>query len=145
MFEYAAVLAGCLLLTLPLDVVWRLRVYARWLTLAATVVPIAAVFTLGDIAAYRRGWWRWNPRFTLRPRVVGLPLEEIAFFLVIPVASILTWEVVHRVLDGPVPPDSGGVSGGGADRRRPSRPGAGADAAPDRGGPPDSGEALLDT
>ena len=46
-------------------------------------------------------WWRYNPRYVLSPRVGGLPLEEVAFFVVIPIAAILTWEVVHRTLDGP--------------------------------------------
>jgi lycopene cyclase domain-containing protein len=95
--EYALLLAGCLLVTLPLDLVWKLRVYARWRQVARAVAVVAPPFVVWDVLVVDR-WWVYNPRYVLRPRIAGLPLEEIAFFVVIPIAAILTWEVVHEVL-----------------------------------------------
>jgi len=97
--EYALVLAGCLLVTLPLDLVWKLHVYARWRLLLRMTAVVVPLFVAWDAAVARRGWWSYNPRFTLPPRVLGLPLEEVAFFVVIPVCAVLTWEVVHKVLN----------------------------------------------
>lgn len=100
MIEYALILLGCFLVTLPLDLVWRLHVYARWRLLLRVAFVVVPVFVVADALLVRRGWWHYNPRFVLPPRLLGLPLEEIAFFVVVPLAAILTWEVVHRVLDG---------------------------------------------
>ena len=38
--------------------------------------------------------WHFDPAQTMAVRVAGLPLEEYAFFLVIPLAGILTYEAV---------------------------------------------------
>ena len=100
MIEYAAVLGGCALVTLPLDLVWGLHVYARWRLLLRVAAAVVPAWVALDAVAAHQGLWRYNPRYVLPPRVLGLPLEEVAFFVVVPLASILTWEVVHATLDG---------------------------------------------
>lgn len=98
-YEYLIVLAGCLLVTLPLEFVLGARVYRRPARLAAVVLPVAAIFYLWDLVAMARGHWWFNPARTsgvLLPG--GVPLEEALFFLVIPLCGLLTYEAVGSVL-----------------------------------------------
>ena len=84
------VLAGCL----PLHRVYGLSVLRQPRRLALAVLPVAVVFAAWDVAATAAGHWHFDPSQTLAVRVAGLPLEEYAFFVVIPLAGILTYEAV---------------------------------------------------
>ncbi len=105
---YLAVLAACLLATLPLEIVLRTRVYARPLRLLLTLVPVVAVFVVWDVLAIRAGHWAYDPGQVTGVTLGVLPLEELAFFVVIPVCAVLTLEAVRAVKGWPVgdePPD----------------------------------------
>ena len=98
---YLAVLAGCLVGTLPLELVLHTRVYGRPLRLLLTLVPVVTVFTVWDVLAIRAGHWAYDPRQTTGVRIGDLPLEELLFFLVVPLCSVLTLEAVRRVKGWP--------------------------------------------
>ncbi len=92
-------LAGCLLVTLPLELLLGARVYRRPRRLALAVLPVVVVFTFWDVVAIARGHWSYNQRFTtgwLLP--LNVPAEEMLFFLVIPVCGLLTYEAVGSML-----------------------------------------------
>ena len=96
-WAYAAMLAFCLVGTLPLEVVFRLGVLRRVRTLALTVLLAAGPFLLWDLWATHVGHWEFDPAQTLPWRVAGVPLEEVGFFVVIPLAGILTYEAVRTL------------------------------------------------
>lgn len=93
---YLAILAACVIGTLPLEFVLHTRVYARWRRLLGALVPVVLLFGAWDVLAIRAGWWRYDP-----DRIVGvtlpgrLPLEELLFFAVIPTCAVLTLEAVR--------------------------------------------------
>lgn len=91
---YPTVLAGCLLATLPLELLLRARVYRRPRRLLATLVPVLVVFVTWDALAVHAGHWRY--RHLLGLRVGNLPIEELAFFVVVPICAVLTLEAVRR-------------------------------------------------
>ena len=94
-FVYLALLCGCVLATVPLELGFRLGVFARWRPLAAAVLPVAAAFTAWDILAIARGQWSYNSRYVTGVTLPGrLPLEELLFFVVVPVCAVLTFEAV---------------------------------------------------
>jgi lycopene cyclase domain-containing protein len=93
--RYLAVLAGCLVVTLPLEVVLQARVYPRWRRLILTLLPVLAVFITWDALAIHAHHWSY--RRLIGVRVGNVPIEEIAFFLVIPTCSVLTLEAVRRL------------------------------------------------
>jgi lycopene cyclase domain-containing protein len=96
---YLAVLAGCLVGALWLEPVLRVGVLRRWRRLLLTVLPVAAVFVLWDLAAIAAGHWDFDPAQTTGILLPGrLPLEELLFFLVVPVCAILGFEAVRAVL-----------------------------------------------
>jgi lycopene cyclase domain-containing protein len=90
------ILAACVVGTLPLEFVLHTRVYARWLRLVGTLLPVALVFGAWDLGAIHAGWWRFDPRYLVGGRLPGrLPIEELLFFLVIPTCAVLTLEAVR--------------------------------------------------
>jgi lycopene cyclase domain-containing protein len=96
-WSYVAMLAFCLVGTLPLVHAYRLTVFRRPLRLLGAIVLAAAPFLVWDWWATHAGHWHFDAAQTLPPRVAGLPLEEVAFFLVVPLASILAYEAVRVV------------------------------------------------
>lgn len=100
-FQYLLLMAACLAITLPLEWLLRARVYRRPIRLVQAVAATAVVFSIWDIIAIRFDFWSYSERYTtgiLLP--LGLPLEELVFFIVIPVCAVLTFEAVGTVLRG---------------------------------------------
>ncbi len=76
---YVAMLAFCLLGTLPLEVVLRVGVYRRVRRLALTLLPVVPVFVAWDLYAVARGHWTFDRSQLLGVRLPGgLPVEEVA-------------------------------------------------------------------
>ena len=100
-FQYLLLMAACLVVTLPLELVLGARVWRRPGRLARAVLPPAVVFSLWDVAAIARHHWTYSRRYTTGWILPGrLPVEEVVFFLVIPVCGLLTFEAVRRLLGG---------------------------------------------
>ena len=99
---YLLVLLGCLVGTAPLEVVLGTRVYARWRRLLLTLLPVVTVFVLWDVLAIRAGHWDYDPEQVTGISFGLLPLEELAFFIVIPICAVLTLEAVRAVKGWPV-------------------------------------------
>jgi lycopene cyclase domain-containing protein len=91
---YVAVLGGCALVTLPLELLLGARVYRRPRRLLLTLLPVLAVFLTWDALAVHAGHWRY--RHLLGLRLGNLPVEEVLFFLVVPTCAVLTLEAVRR-------------------------------------------------
>ena len=87
-------LAFVLLGVLPLHRYYRLSVLRQPLRVLMAIVPVAVVFITWDLVATAAGHWHFDPTQTFALRLWGLPLEEYAFFVVIPLAGILTFEAV---------------------------------------------------
>ena len=97
-FAYVGVLVFVLLGSGWLEVALRTRVYSRWHRLLLALAPVVVVFCLWDLYAIASGHWTFDPERTtgvLFPG--GLPLDEVLFFVVVPIASILTLEAVRSV------------------------------------------------
>ena len=97
-WQYAALLAACLVITLPLELVLGARVYRRPRALAAALLPVVAVFVVWDLVGIARDHWTYSDRFTTGFDLGPMPVEELAFFFVIPVCGLLTYEAVGNVL-----------------------------------------------
>ena len=68
--------------------------------LLVALVPTVILFAAWDIAAIARGHWSFNPRYVTGWRLPGnLPIEELVFFIVIPICGLLTLEAVRRILE----------------------------------------------
>jgi len=98
-WQYLIVLGLCLLITAPLEMFGR-GVYRQIKRAAVAVLPVAAVFVVWDAVAIAARIWRYNGRYItglhLPPRI---PLEELCFFVVIPVCALLTYNAVTVILE----------------------------------------------
>lgn len=96
---YLAVLGGCLGCAIWLEPVLRVGVLRQTRRLALAVLPVALAFVLVDLAAIMAGWWSFDPAQLVGFELPGgLPIEELLFFLVVPVCAILGFEAVRTVL-----------------------------------------------
>lgn len=99
---YLAMLAFCLIGTLPLEVWLGVRVYRQWRRLVLTLLPVVPVFMLWDLCAIAAGHWDFDPAQTLGVLLPGsVPLEELLFFVVVPTCAVLSFEAVRRVTGRP--------------------------------------------
>jgi lycopene cyclase domain-containing protein len=95
---YLGVLAACLFCALWLEPVLHIGVLRRWRHLALTLIPVAVVFSVWDIAAIAAGHWTYDPAQLTGLTLPGrLPVEELAFFVVVPLCAILGFEAVRKV------------------------------------------------
>ncbi len=96
--SYLAVLAFCLLGTLPLELWLGVRVYRRPRRLLLTLLPVVAVFYLWDVYAIAADHWSFDPAQTVGLVLPGgVPVEELLFFVVVPTCAVLAFEAVRRV------------------------------------------------
>ncbi|MFI9007875.1 lycopene cyclase domain-containing protein [Actinosynnema sp. NPDC053489] len=96
-YEYLAVLAACLLVTAPLERFGR--VYRRAPDVVRAVLPVLLVLVAWDVVAISRGHWSFHHRGTTGLVLGGvLPVEEVLFFVAVPLCALLTYETVRRVL-----------------------------------------------
>lgn len=98
-FEYLVVLALCLAITAPLELVLGVRVYRQTRRLVLTLLCTAAVFVTWDLVGAGLGHWEYVAARVLPLRVAGLPLEEYLFFVVVPLCGVLAFEAVRVTLD----------------------------------------------
>ena len=118
-FQYLLLMAACLLVTAPLEWVLGARVWRRPRQLALALGPAFAVFVLWDLWASATDTWGFDERYTVGLRLPGgMAVEELVFFLVVPICALLTLESVRNVLSGrvrlPFLPRLGAGSGSGS-------------------------------
>ena len=84
-------------MTLPLELALGARVYRRPGRLVATLALVAPLFFVWDLAAVARDHWTFSPQYTTGWTVPGsVPVEEIVFFIVIPICALLTHGTVRQ-------------------------------------------------
>lgn len=96
---YLAVLLGCLACAGWLEPVLKVGVLARHRRVLRTIALVSVPFLAVDLAAVLAGWWWFDADLTVGLILPGgMPVEELLFFLVVPVCAILGFEAVRTVL-----------------------------------------------
>jgi len=99
-YQYLLLMAACLLVTLPLEFLLGARVYRRLRALLWALVPVVLIFAVWDIVGILRGHWTYSPRYVTGLQLgLGMPVEELVFFVVIPVCGLLSYEAVGSGLE----------------------------------------------
>ncbi len=97
-FQYLILMAGCLAITLPLELLLGARVWRQPGRLLTALIGPLVVFVVWDAVAIARKHWHYNPDYVTGWGLGNLPIEELAFFVVIPICGLLTYEAVRRLL-----------------------------------------------
>jgi lycopene cyclase domain-containing protein len=97
-WQYLMVLGACLVITAPLEWLGR-GVYRKPWRAVCAVLPVAAVFIVWDVLAIATDVWTYNPRYVTGIKLpASLPVEELLFFLAIPLCGLLTYAAVDAIL-----------------------------------------------
>lgn len=95
---YLAMLAFTVAGSFWLEVVLKVGVLKRTKRVFFTIAPVAFLFLMWDTYAIRSGHWHFDEKQILGIYLPGnIPLEEFLFFLVVPLAAIMTIEAVRTV------------------------------------------------
>ena len=97
-WQYLIVLGACLLITAPLEIFGD-GVYRQARRAALAVLPVAAVFVVWDAVAIAAHIWRYNPKYVTGIELpANIPIEELLFFIVIPLCGLFTYNAVDTIL-----------------------------------------------
>jgi lycopene cyclase domain-containing protein len=97
-WQYLIVLGACLFITAPLEI-FGAGVYRQARRAAIAVLPVAGVFVVWDAVAIAANVWTYNPQFVTGFELpAGIPIEELLFFIVIPLCALLTYSAVDTIL-----------------------------------------------
>ena len=97
-FQYLAVMAICLVSTLPLEFLFGARVWRQPRRTAKAIAPALVVFVAWDLWATNRGTWSFDDRYTIGVRLPGgMVLEELVFFIVVPMCALLTFDGLRSI------------------------------------------------
>ena len=98
-YQYLLLMAACVAITLPLEFVFRARVYRRPRRLLRALWLPVAIFFVWDLVAIARRHWTFEERYVTGWRIPGdVPVEELAFFVVVPLCALLTFEASRHTL-----------------------------------------------
>ena len=117
-FTYLAVLLFIFVGSAWLEIALRTRVLRRWKRLLLSLAIPFAIFVVWDVWAIATGHWSIDPERTVGVKLGGIiPIEELIFFVVVPLASILSLEAVRAVRGWPLG-DEAPAAGSDADGTR---------------------------
>lgn len=98
-WQYLVVLGLCLAITAPLEM-FGAGVYRQPRRLVRAIVPVALVFLVWDAVAIAAGVWTYNDGYITGAHLpFRVPLEEVLFFVVIPLCALLTYNAVTAILE----------------------------------------------
>ena len=97
-FGYLAMLAFTLFGSIWLEVVLKVGVIRRFKRVILSILPTALFFLIWDAYAIQSDHWYFDEKQILGIiGPFGIPLEEFLFFLIVPLAALLTIEAVRTV------------------------------------------------
>ncbi|MCV7029059.1 lycopene cyclase domain-containing protein [Mycobacterium sherrisii] len=97
-WQYLIVLGLCLAITAPLEL-FGPGVYRQPRRVLRAVLSVAAVFLVWDAIAIAAGVWTYNSAYISGLHIpFGIPIEEVLFFVVIPLCGLLTYNAVTAIL-----------------------------------------------
>lgn len=97
-YTYALLLAGSLLIPLMRSFEGRICFCRFWFPLLAGILLLKALFIPWDVIFTKRGIWGFNPDYVSGLYLLGLPLEEWLFFVIIPYCVVFLYEVLRYFL-----------------------------------------------
>ncbi len=83
-----------IIIGIPLVLTFAPKVYyyRRIKSLLITMIIISTLFIIWDAMATARGDWAFNPKYITGFKILGLPIEEILFFITVPYSCIFLYE-----------------------------------------------------
>ena len=90
--NYLIIDALILLFPFLLSFKWKFKYYKYYKPLAASILIVGGSYIIWDAIVTFRGDWWFDYKYLSGPKILGLPIEEILFFVVVPYACIFIYE-----------------------------------------------------
>jgi lycopene cyclase domain-containing protein len=97
-FTYWAILAGSVLFPLLLSFDKKVAYHLSWKYVLPGAAVMALFFIVWDAYFTHYGVWSFNDAYIMGIRFLGLPIEEICFFIVIPFCCIFIYDCLIAYL-----------------------------------------------
>lgn len=94
MSTYAIILAATLFFPAILSFDRKVAFWRKWPRAFLSALTVGIPFIAWDAWASARGDWSFSPEHTWPLRILGLPLEELLFFLIAPMACVFIYACV---------------------------------------------------
>lgn len=97
-FGYLTMIVFTVVGSFWLEFFLKVRVIKRYRRALKAILPVSLIFIAWDAYAIKSGHWRFD-----EAQILGIygpfsiPLEEYLFFIVVPIAAIMTIEAVRAV------------------------------------------------
>lgn len=93
-YYYLLIDLGTIFFPLLLSFDKKVAFYKHWPRLFAGIALVGAAFVAWDATFTYLGIWSFNPNFLLGPSLLGLPMEEWLFFLVVPYSCVFIYACI---------------------------------------------------
>jgi lycopene cyclase domain-containing protein len=94
---------NAIILTFPLIFSFErkwIKFYKKLKPVLVSLVIVGIFFIAWDVFATSKGHWSFNPDYVNNIKILGLPLEEILFFVTVPYSCLFVYEsVLHFIGD----------------------------------------------
>lgn len=74
----------------------RVRYVSQWKNITKAAMLVAIPFLIWDVLFTKNGIWGFNESYTIGIDLLGLPIEEILFFICIPFSMLMFWEISKK-------------------------------------------------
>ena len=92
MLNYLIIDLLIILFPLILSFKWKFKYYKYWKPLFASIFIVGLTYIIWDAVVTYRGDWAFNYEYLQGINLIGLPIEEIMFFIVVPYSCIFIYE-----------------------------------------------------
>jgi lycopene cyclase domain-containing protein len=83
-YTYAAIMLGSLIGPLALSFDKKVAFYKTWPAVFKAMLLPALVYIIWDAFFTHKGVWQFNPQYITGIKIFNLPIEEVAFFFIVP-------------------------------------------------------------
>lgn len=95
---YALVLIFSFLSVFVLSFDKRVAYYKTWKYLFPAIAIVGIIFIAWDVIFTEMNVWQFNPDYYLGIKFLGLPIEELLFFVIIPFCSVVLYESANKYI-----------------------------------------------
>ncbi len=94
-YIYLLINIGVLFFPLVLSFDKKVNFFSKWKFVLPAILTTGIVFLIWDLLFVKLNVWSFNPDYIVGINLLGLPLEEILFFLTVPYACIFIYECLN--------------------------------------------------
>lgn len=97
-FTYLILLIGSIAAPLALSFDSKVKYYSKLKYIFPAILVTAIIFWFWDVRFTASQVWQFNPAFVIGINILGMPVEEWLFFIVIPYCCLFIYEVLKFYL-----------------------------------------------